>query len=215
MRTHRAGELRPDHIGEQVTLCGWVASRRDHGGVVFIDLRDVEGLVQVVIDPSSTSGVDPHTLRAEFVLRVEGTVRERPEGTVNPALPTGEIEVVARAVEVLNEAAPPPIPIDERTEADEVLRLRYRYLDLRGERLQRNLRMRAVVNRVLRSELDERGFVEVNRAASMRSHRARSCSSSCSWSEASIATTRSRDVCATRTLAQTVSRASSHSSTSR
>jgi len=161
MRTHRAGELRPDHIGEQVTLCGWVASRRDHGGVVFIDLRDVEGLVQVVIDPSSTSGVDPHTLRAEFVLRVEGTVRERPEGTVNPALPTGEIEVVARAVEVLNEAAPPPIPIDERTEADEVLRLRYRYLDLRGERLQRNLRMRAVVNRVLRSELDERGFVEV------------------------------------------------------
>jgi aspartyl-tRNA synthetase len=161
MRTHRAGDVRAEHVGSDVTLCGWVASRRDHGGVVFIDLRDAGGVVQVVLDPASVEGVDPHTLRAEFVVQVVGAVRERPEGTVNPSLPSGEVEVAASNVEVLNDAAPPPIPIDDRTEADEVLRLRYRYLDLRGERLQGNLRMRAGVNRVLHAELDQRGFVEV------------------------------------------------------
>lgn len=161
MRTHRAGDLRAEHRGEQVAVCGWIANRRDHGGVVFLDVRDATGIVQVVVDPTSDTGVDPHTLRAEYVLRVEGTVRDRPEGTVNPDLPTGEIEVVASVVEVLNRADPPPIPIDDRSEADEVLRLRYRYLDLRSPRLQRNLRIRARVNRVLRDVLDARGFVEV------------------------------------------------------
>jgi aspartyl-tRNA synthetase len=161
MRTHRAGDLRPEHVGCDVTLCGWVASRRDHGGVVFIDLRDAAGLVQVVLDPASVSGIDPHSLRAEYVLRVEGKVRNRPPGTENPGLPTGAVEVAADRVEVLNEAAPSPIPIDERTDAEEVLRLKHRYLDLRSDRLQRNLRLRAAINRVLRGELDQRGFVEV------------------------------------------------------
>ena len=159
MRTHRAGDLRADHRGDDVALCGWVASRRDHGGVVFLDLRDVAGIVQVVVDPEHVDGA--HDLRPEFVLRVEGTVRDRPEGTVNPDLVTGAIEVMARAVQVLNRADPLPIPIDERVEADEALRLRYRYLDLRSERLQANLRLRARVNRTLRERLDAHGFTEV------------------------------------------------------
>ena len=161
MRTHTIGSLGLDQRGEAVALCGWVASRRDHGGVVFLDLRDASGLVQVVIDPQSTSGADPHAIRAEFVLRVEGEVRDRPEGTVNPELATGAIEVAASTVGVLNAADALPIPIDERTEADEVLRLRHRYLDLRSSRLQRNLRLRAAVNRAVRDSLDGQGFVEV------------------------------------------------------
>ena len=161
MRTHRAGDLRPEHRGERVALCGWVASRRDHGGVVFLDLRDAAGLVQVVVDPASVSGADPHDVRSEYVLRVEGTVRDRPEGTVNPDLATGEIEVGVDRLEVLNAAEPPPIPIDERVEVDEIMRLRYRYLDLRSARMQANLRLRAVVNRALRASLDAAGFCEV------------------------------------------------------
>jgi aspartyl-tRNA synthetase len=159
MRTHRAGDLRAEHRGEDVVLCGWVASRRDHGGVVFLDLRDVAGIVQVVVDPEHVEGV--HDLRAEFVLRVEGEVRHRPEGTVNPDLATGAVEVTARDVQILNRADPLPIPIDERVETDEVLRLRYRYLDLRSERLQANLQLRARVNRALRDRLDAHGFTEV------------------------------------------------------
>jgi aspartyl-tRNA synthetase len=161
MRTHRAGDLRASDIGSEVVLAGWVAARRDHGGVVFIDLRDVAGIVQVVLDPQSTTGVDPHSIRSEYVLRVEGAVRARPEGTVNPDLPTGEVEVAAATVELLNPSEPPPIPIDERVDADEMLRLRYRYLDLRSTRLQRNLRLRATVNRALREAFDKDGFVEV------------------------------------------------------
>jgi len=161
MRTHRGGALRTSDDGESVSLCGWVASHRDHGGVVFVDLRDSSGIVQVVIDPERATGEDPHQIRSEFVLRIEGTVRERPPGTVNSDLPTGGIEVAAAAVEILNRADAIPIPIDERTDADEVLRLRYRYLDLRSARLQRNLRLRAVVNRAIRGALDARDFVEV------------------------------------------------------
>jgi aspartyl-tRNA synthetase len=161
MRTHRAGDLRPSRVGEKVALCGWVARRRDHGGVVFLDLRDTAGVVQVVVDPATSAGADPHSLRAEYVLRVEGVVRDRPAGTVNAELPTGAVEVAADTVEVLNEAEPAPIPIDDRTEVDEVLRLQYRYLDLRSARLQENLRLRATVNRALRTSLDGQGFVEV------------------------------------------------------
>ena len=161
MRTHRAGDLRSEHRGEAVELCGWVASHRDHGGVVFLDLRDVAGVVQVVLDPQQLEGIDPHAIRSEFVLRVEGEVRERPDGTVNPDLASGQIAVAATSVEVLNPSEPLPIPIDERTEADEVRRLKHRYLDLRSTRLQRNLRMRAVVNRAIRKGFDARGFVEV------------------------------------------------------
>jgi aspartyl-tRNA synthetase len=161
MRTHTVGSLGLELRGDQVVVCGWVAHRRDHGGVVFLDLRDASGLVQVVIDPQSTGGSDPHGIRAEYVLKVEGVVRDRPEGTVNPDLATGAIEVAASSVEVLGAADALPIPIGERTEADEVLRLRHRYLDLRSSRLQRNLRLRAAVNRAVRGALDAQGFVEV------------------------------------------------------
>lgn len=161
MRTHRAGDLRPEHRGLDVALCGWVATRRDHGGVIFLDLRDVAGLVQVVVDPTTVEGFEAHDIRNEYVLRIEGTVRDRPEGTVNPDLATGAVEVAAKRVELLNRAEPPPIPIDGRTDADEVLRLRYRYLDLRAERLQRNLHQRATVNQALRAALDARDFTEV------------------------------------------------------
>jgi aspartyl-tRNA synthetase len=160
MRTHRCGDLRPEHIGEKVTLCGWVATRRDHGGVVFLDLRDAAGIVQVVVDPEAVDGDDPHQLRAEYVVRVEGEVRHRPEGTVNPDLATGEIEVAVRRLEVLNPAEPSPIPL-ERVEADEVLRLEYRYLDLRRDRMQRNLRLRATVNDAMRRSMIDQGFVEI------------------------------------------------------
>jgi aspartyl-tRNA synthetase len=160
MRTHRCGDLRPEHIGEKVTLCGWVATRRDHGGVVFLDLRDAAGLVQVVVDPDAVDGDDPHQLRAEYVVRVEGEVRYRPEGTVNADLATGEIEVAVTRLEVLNPAEPSPIPL-ERVEADEVLRLKYRYLDLRRDRMQRNLRLRATVNAAMRRSMMEQQFVEI------------------------------------------------------
>ena len=161
MRTHRAGDLGPEHRGVDVALCGWVASRRDHGGVIFLDLRDVAGMFQVVVDPTAVDGFAPHDIRNEYVLRIEGTVRDRPEGTINPDLATGTIEVAATRVELLNRAEPPPIAIDDRVESDEVKRLRYRYLDLRSARLQRNLHQRATVNQALRAALDAREFTEI------------------------------------------------------
>ncbi len=161
MRTHRAGDLRAPDIGAAIVVCGWVANRRDHGGKVFIDLRDVAGLVQVVIDPA-IAGLDvAHKLRAEWVLRVAGDVSARPGGTVNADLPTGEVEVVARTVDVLNEAEPPPFPLDDRVEIDEVLRLKFRYLDLRRAPMQRNVRIRAEANRAMRAAMVDQGFVEV------------------------------------------------------
>jgi aspartyl-tRNA synthetase len=163
MRTHRCGEVRTEHAGAEVTLCGWVAHRRDHGGVTFVDLRDREGLVQVVFHPEDAA--DAHRaaqeLRAEWVVRVTGTVRERPEGMRNPNLPTGQVEVLARAVEVLSEAETPPFVIEDRVEADELLRLEYRYLDLRRPEMTRVLALRHQVNRLMREHLDALGFVEV------------------------------------------------------
>jgi len=161
MRTDLAGTLRSGDTGREVALCGWVATRRDHGGVVFLDLRDQSGLVQVVIDPDSPGGATAHEIRPEYVLRVEGAVRARPEGTVNDTLPTGEVEIAAAAVEVLSSAEPPPFPLSGRVDVDEVLRLRHRYLDLRRPEMQHNLRLRATVNRSLRETLDAQGFVEV------------------------------------------------------
>src|SRR6476619_1075280 len=110
MRTHRAGDLRTEHVGTAVVVCGWVAHRRDHGGVVFLDVRDAAGLVQVVIDPEQPGGADAHKVRSEFVVRVEGAVRERPEGTVNDTLPTGAVEVAAATLEIVSEAETPPFP---------------------------------------------------------------------------------------------------------
>jgi aspartyl-tRNA synthetase len=161
MRTALAGELRALDAGRSVVLCGWAATRRDHGGVVFLDLRDVSGLVQVVADPDAPGCTAAHDVRPEYVLRVEGEVRARPEGTVNETLPTGEVEVAARTIEVLATTEPPPIPLTGGVEVDEALRLRYRYLDLRRAGMQRNLRMRATVNQALRVAMDRHGFVEI------------------------------------------------------
>jgi aspartyl-tRNA synthetase len=156
LRTHHCGELRRDHIGAVVSVCGWVGRRREHGEhLAFIDLRDHTGVVQCVVDGA-------HDLRSEYVLRVTGTVRERPEGTVNSALATGEVEVGDCTVEVLSAAEPPPFPVDDRADAvDETVRLRYRYVDLRRERMQRNLRIRAAVNSAIRRAMERQGFVEV------------------------------------------------------
>src|SRR5438132_6074044 len=155
LRTDYCGSLRLADAGRGVTLCGWVASRREHGEhLAFVDLRDHTGLVQCVVDGA-------HDLRSEYVLRVAGTVRRRPEGTENPDLPTGEVEVGDCTVEVLSHAEPPPFPVTDRIEADETVRLRHRYVDLRRPRMQRNLRARAVVNSAIRRSMEEQGFLEV------------------------------------------------------
>jgi aspartyl-tRNA synthetase len=155
LRTHWCGELRPEHIGQIVSLCGWVARRREHGEhLAFMDLRDREGVVQCVIDGSAD-------VRSEWVVRVTGVVRARPEGTANPDLATGEVEVGECRVEVLNTAEPPPFPLDDRVDTDETIRLRHRYVDLRRDRLQRNLRARATANSAIRRSMEEQGFVEV------------------------------------------------------
>jgi aspartyl-tRNA synthetase len=161
MRSHRAGDLRAGDIGTEVTLCGWVGHRRDHGGVVFLDLRDVAGVLQVVVDPTIPGCEGVHRVRAEWVLRVRGVVRARPDGTVNADMPTGEIEIAASTLEVLSESEPIPFPLDDRTDVDEVLRLRHRYLDLRRAPMQRNLRIRAAVNSSIRTAMEAEGFVEV------------------------------------------------------
>tara|TARA_Y100000590_G_scaffold248182_1_gene278907 strand:+ start:2841 stop:4580 length:1740 start_codon:yes stop_codon:yes gene_type:complete len=155
MRTHRCGDLRPEDIGKEVTLCGWVDRRREHGEhLAFIDLRDRSGVIQVVVQGAAD-------LRAEYVLQVKGKVRERPSETINESLETGGIEVEGLEVSVLAASEPPPFPIDDRTEVDEVLRLRHRYVDLRRDRLQNNLQLRAQVNSSLREAMKEQGFVEV------------------------------------------------------
>jgi len=155
MRDRYCGELTTADIGTSVALCGWVARRREHGEhLAFLDLRDRTGLVQCVVDGAAD-------LRSEFVVRVTGTVRHRPEGTTNPNLATGEVEVGDCTVEVLSRAEPPPFPIDDRRDTDETVRLRYRYVDLRRERLQRNLAIRAQVNRSLRNAMERQGFLEI------------------------------------------------------
>ncbi|HMK09960.1 MAG TPA: aspartate--tRNA ligase [Acidimicrobiales bacterium] len=156
LRTHYCGALRSADAGRTVSVCGWVARRREHGEhLAFVDLRDHTGLVQCVVDGA-------HDLRSEYVVCVTGRVRPRPEGTVNPNLPTGEIEIGDCVVEVLSVAEPPPFPIDERADqVDENVRLRYRYLDVRRERMQRNIRIRSTINSAVRSAMERQGFVEV------------------------------------------------------
>jgi aspartyl-tRNA synthetase len=163
MRSHACGELRRDHVGRAVTLCGWVAHRRDHGGVTFIDLRDREGVVQVVFHPEAAPEAHriAQDLRSEWVVRVSGTVRDRPDGMANPYLGTGEIEVAAGELEVLAAADTPPFVIEDRVEADELLRLEYRYLDLRRPEMTKALGLRAKVARMMREHLDGLGFVEI------------------------------------------------------
>ncbi|HEY5097926.1 MAG TPA: aspartate--tRNA ligase, partial [Acidimicrobiales bacterium] len=155
MRTNLCGSLRLGDVGSTVTVCGWVAKRREHGEhLAFVDLRDHTGIVQCVIPGS----VD---VRSEYVLAVEGVVRPRPDGTVNPDLPTGDVELGECTVTVLNRAEPPPFAVDDRVEVDEGIRLKHRFVDLRRPRMQSNLRLRATVNGALRAAMDRQGFVEV------------------------------------------------------
>ncbi|PIE26736.1 MAG: aspartate--tRNA ligase [Micrococcales bacterium] len=165
LRTHTAGELRADHIDTVVTLTGWVGRRRDHGGVAFIDLRDASGVAQVVVHDEQVAG----GLRNEYCLQVTGRVTRRPEGNENPAIPTGEIEVEADQVEVLNPAAPLPFQIDEHVDVGEEARLRHRYLDLRRPEPARILRLRSQVNHAAREVLHDAGFVEVETPTLTRS----------------------------------------------
>ena len=161
MRTHYCGELDETLVGSEVVLCGWVHHRRDHGGVVFIDLRDREGVCQVVIDPDTPAAfAAAERSRSEYVLRATGKVRLRPEGTVNAERRTGKIEVLVKHLEILNEARTPPFQIDEKNVSDDT-RLRYRYIDLRTERMRENLRLRARLARELRGYLDGNGFLEI------------------------------------------------------
>ncbi len=163
LKTHSCGEPRKEHIGTKLTLAGWVHRRRDHGGLIFIDLRDREGIVQVVFNPdiAGESHRIASEIRNEYVVRVSGEVASRPPGTENPRLPTGEIEIIARDVEILNSSKTPPFYINEDIEIEESLRLKYRYLDLRRPRMKENLLLRHQIVKFMRDFLDARGFIEV------------------------------------------------------
>ncbi len=163
LKTHSCGELRAAHVGQEVTLAGWVNRRRDHGGLIFVDLRDRSGIVQVVANPdvSPEGHAAAQQVRGEYVLQVKGVVRVRPEGLTNPDIPTGEIEVLAHEVRILNPAKTPPFYIYDDSPVDEALRLKYRYLDLRRQRMQRNLILRHSVVKYIRDFLDPRGFIEI------------------------------------------------------
>jgi aspartyl-tRNA synthetase len=162
MRTHKCGELNTQQLGETVSICGWVHRRRDHGGVIFIDLRDRAGLVQVVIDPDvEATFAIAEQVRSEYVLRITGVVRDRPTGTVNTNLHSGAIEILAQDIEVLNESETPPFPIESDIEVNEELRLRYRYIDLRRTVMQEKMKVRRDVTRLLRNFLDDNEFFEI------------------------------------------------------
>lgn len=161
MRSHYCGQVTEEQLDQEVTLCGWVNRRRDHGGVIFVDLRDREGLVQVVFDPDRAEMFEmAEHIRNEYVLRVTGRVRARPEGTANPALTTGAIEVLALELEVLNASETPPFQLDDNDVHGD-LRLRYRYIDLRRDEMQQRMRLRNQVTRYIRNFLDERGFWDI------------------------------------------------------
>ncbi|MBU4320025.1 MAG: aspartate--tRNA ligase [Thermodesulfovibrionales bacterium] len=163
IRDKGCGELRESDIGSNLSLAGWVFRRRDHGGLIFIDLRDRSGLCQIVFSPdiAGDSHTNAHDLRAEYVIAVSGEIRKRPEGTENPNLPTGAVEMYVNKLEVLNEAAPLPYNMEEAADAGEALRLKHRYLDLRRPEMQQNLTMRHKITKVTRDYLDERGFLEI------------------------------------------------------
>src|SRR5579875_1936852 len=157
IRKHEAGALRASDAGQRVTLAGWVARRRDHGGVVFIDLRDASGVAQVVLREEDLA----HDLRSEFCVRVSGEVRRRPEGNENPELGTGEIEVSAHEVEVLSESAPLPFPVEGSVDVSEDVRLRYRYLDIRRAEVADALRVRSAATYLTSEVMNEHGFFQV------------------------------------------------------
>src|ERR671925_1943768 len=168
MRSHPAGTLRAEHAGQSVTLAGWVARRRDHGGVIFIDLRDASGAAQVVFREGEMAE-RAHRLRGEFCVQVVGDVVRRPAGNENPDLATGEIEITATELTVLSESAPLPFPLDEHSDANEEIRLKHRYLDLRRSGPAAALRLRSEANRIAREVLHQRDFVEVETPTLTRS----------------------------------------------
>ncbi len=170
-RTHTCGELNRSGAGEEVTLMGWVHRRRDHGGLIFVDLRDRYGLTQIVFDPNRSPGYNfnPKGLRNEFVIAVRGVVCKRPEGMINPNLSTGDIEITVEKLKILNKAKTPPFEIDENIEVSEELRLKYRYLDLRTSKMKNNLLLRHKTYQVVRSFFDAHSFVEVETPILMRS----------------------------------------------
>jgi aspartyl-tRNA synthetase len=162
MRSHYCGTLRNDHIDQVVTLCGWVDRRRDHGGVIFLDVRDREGIVQVVFDPDVGEFFQrADRVRSEYVVQITGRVRARGGNTANPNMATGSIEVLGQQLEILNAAATPPFPLDEHNSVGEDVRLRYRYLDLRRTEMQERLKLRASITSTLRGYLDAQGFIDV------------------------------------------------------
>src|ERR1043166_5667461 len=171
-RTHHCGELRASHVGQRVRLAGWVHVRRDHGGIVFIDLRDREGVTQVIFDPeyNKETAEASHALRSEYVIALHGLVRERPKGTVNTKLPTGEIEVVAHHLEILNPSETPPFPIEDGIDTSEELRLTYRYLDLRRPEMAAKLRARHRIAKAVRDYFDSNGFYEIETPILFRSN---------------------------------------------
>ena len=170
-RTHTCGELREKHIGENVVLNGWVDNRRDLGGVIFIDLRDRYGISQIVFEPGINENAynQAKDLRSEFVISVEGKVRNRPEGTLNPALPTGMVDVMIEKITILNKAETPPFQIKEDKEVNEDLRLKYRYLDLRRSRMQKNILLRHKMYQLVRNYFDSEDFVEIETPILMKS----------------------------------------------
>ena len=163
-RSHHGGELRKKEVGQEVTVCGWVSHRRDHGGLIFVDLRDRSGLVQIVYDAAAMGEKAFHkaeSLRSEFVIAVRGLVRARSEDTINPKMATGEIEIVCVELRILNKAKTPPFYIQDNLDVDEMLRLKYRFLDLRRPEMQKNIMLRHRVAKIMRDYFDEQGFLEI------------------------------------------------------
>ena len=162
MRTHHCGSVTETLIDETITLCGWVDRRRDHGGVIFLDMRDREGIVQVVFDPDTEEAFAlADKVRSEYVLKITGRVRARSDATINPAMPTGKIEVLGKELELLSSAATPPFPLDAHQSVGEDVRLKYRYMDLRRPEMQKNLMMRAGITSSIRRYLDGEGFLDI------------------------------------------------------
>ncbi|MDA0749022.1 MAG: OB-fold nucleic acid binding domain-containing protein, partial [bacterium] len=170
-RTHSCGDLRAAAIGQEVTLMGWVAKRRDHGGVIFVDLRDRDGLTQVVFRPDVNPGIHAkaEAIRSEFVLAIKGRVEARPEGMANPKLPTGEIDIETTDLRILNESDTPPFAIEPDLDVSEEIRLRYRYLDLRRPDMQKNVILRHKTAQATRKHLCDNGFLEIETPFLMKS----------------------------------------------
>ena len=163
LRTHTCGELNKNHVGKEITMAGWVHTRRDHGEIIFIDIRDAYGVTQLVFDPKENRSVHEkaHELKSEYVIRAKGIVRERPQGTVNAKLPTGEIEILVKELDILNPSLTPPFELDNSVAVSDETRLRYRYVDLRRSCMQRNMRLRHRVAIAIRKFLEKENFVEI------------------------------------------------------